>query len=254
MTQSSDEILQDQYRGHCFVCGAQSTFVRAHRSLREGYQCGECRASLRYRGQAEALLETLGQESAGSLAELARSGHLAGLKIFEPGISGPFRKYLAELPGYVNSFFWPDVTPGENRDGVQCQDLEKLTFESDTFDLIISSDILEHVRRPWDAFRELHRVLRPGAYHVFSIPVQKPLRAKTVQRVDTSGEEDVHLVEPHYHGDGAGGKSLVYVDYGSDIVDRLADMDYLVSVKSPSDNNDEANKLLTFVTQKIRKI
>jgi len=155
-----------------------------------------------------------------------------------------------KLDGYQNSFFWDDVETGTLRDGVQCQNLEALTFESDSLDLIISSDIMEHVRKPWKAFEEIHRVLKPGGKHVFSIPVQKPLPLKCIDRVDTTTEQDVFIVDAHYHGDGIGGKSLVYIDYGWDIVGKLSSMGYTVSVHSPDDDCDDAQKLVTFITQK----
>jgi SAM-dependent methyltransferase len=184
------------------------------------------------------------------MADLVSLTQFQQLSIFEPGLSGPLRTYLTKLDGYQNSFFWNDVETGALLDGIQCQNLERLTFESDSFDLVISSDIMEHVRKPWKAFEDIHRVLKPGGMHVFSIPVQKPLPSKCIDRVDTSTETDNFLLEPNYHGDGIGGKSLVYIDYGWDIVGRLSTMGFTVSVHSPDDDCDDAQKLVTFITRK----
>jgi len=250
MNIETNKLLKDHYDGLCYVCGKKSTFVRAHRSLREGYKCEHCQSSLRYRGQAQALLEFYGLENTFCLKDLVSQEDFRELKVFEPGIAGPFRKYLATLEGYINSFYWEDVEPSAYREGIQCQNLEQLSFDDESFDLIVSSDIMEHVRKYWKAFEEIWRVLKPGGLHVFSIPVQRHLPSATVPRVDTSGNEDIFLLEPHYHGDGAGGKSLVYVDYGLDIIEKLSGMGWVVSIHTPDDENREAQKLVTFIAKK----
>ena len=106
--------------------------------------------------------------------------------------------------------------------GVEVQDLMACTHPDEAFDLVVTSDILEHVRRPMLAFAEIRRILRRGGHHVFSIPTQVPLPPRSVSRVDTSGEADIHLLPPVWHGSGDGGRSLVYTEFGGDLLDRLA--------------------------------
>ncbi len=112
---------------------------------------------------------------------------------------------------------------------------------------------MEHVRHPWIAFADIHRVLKPGGYHVFSIPLQLPMRDKTHFRVDVSGDEDIHIEEPHYHGNGVGGKSLVYTDFGADIEQHLIKMGYKVVLDTIDHEHSEVKRLLTFVTKKKSK-
>ena len=216
--------------GRCYVCGFQGSFELLCRSPREGFNCPECRSSLRYQHQAQTIVSTLGGRAA-SLVALVETDAFQGLRIFEPGVVGPFRKYWNSLPGYQSSYFWPDVTLGQSREGVRCEDLERLTFPDDSFDIIVSSDIFEHVRRPWDAFRSLLRVLAPGGWHVMSIPTSYPLPAVSEPRVDTSTDEDRLLKPAVYHGspkDPNG--SLVYTDFGSDLPRLLTEEGYEVSV------------------------
>ena len=120
------------------------------------------------------------------------------LDIYEPGSLGPFRKYLRRLPNYVESQYSPDIAGGSVRDRVRYEDLMHLSFPDASLDLVITSDVFEHVRKPHVAFAELHRVLRPGGAHVFTVPLRHPMPAHTVPRVDTSGDEDIHLLEPRY--------------------------------------------------------
>lgn len=246
-----NDFVDDEYHGKCSCCGEHSIFYRKHRSLREGYSCMHCRASMRYRGQTDLLVLLFGNSQNTCLADLAVDPEFSKLSIFEPGVTGPFRPFFESLKNYQNSFYWDDVELGAERDGVRCENLEKLTFADDSIDLMISSDILEHVRRPIDAFRETHRVLKLGGVHIFSVPAEAPLRANTRMRVDTTTEEDIFLEEPHYHGDGTGGRSLVYTDFGRDLVDQLLGLGFMVSVHSPKTSNRFANRLVTFAITKI---
>jgi SAM-dependent methyltransferase len=246
---------EPSYQGVCGVCGEEQIFYKKHRSIREGYQCRKCKASLRYQGQAEAIVQKFSHAPNISLEMLCTQAQFQKIAIYEPGVIGPFRKYFSEFPNYINSYYWDDVPPGEARDGIQCQNLEQLTYEADQFDLVLSSDIMEHVRHPWDAFKEIHRVLKPGGYHIFSIPVQHPMPSKTVYRVDTSGDEDIHLMEPRYHsaprpGSNERGESLVYVDFGKDIVEHLEVIGFDVELLQLKNQDSEIQKLITFVTRK----
>ena len=205
--------------GSCAVCGHSGDYVCTDAPTRENYACGSCRASLRYRAQAAAISAAYGRPAV-PLASLIEQGLFDDLAIYEPGIIGPFRPLFRHLSGYVQSYFWPHDL--EEYEGVPREDLRQLTFAADSFDLVISSDILEHVRDPGEAFREIFRVLRPGGHHIFTVPLQWPLPSTTRSRVDYSGPEDKFLEPPQYHGspvDGAG--SLVYTDFGMDLPEGL---------------------------------
>jgi SAM-dependent methyltransferase/arsenate reductase-like glutaredoxin family protein len=246
----------DNYEGICSICGLKQIFRKEHSSFREGYQCSQCKSSLRYRGQADAILNKFSRNGSVSIKDLCQENEFKNISIYEPGVIGPFRKYFNNFKNYVTSFYWSDVKEGEYRDGLQCQNLEQLTYISNRFDLILTSDIIEHIRKPWDAFQEIWRILKLGGYHIFTIPVHYPMRSKTFYRVDTSGSKDIHLIEPRYHSapnhDGTGrGKSLVYVDFGKDIIAQLSEIGFEVELLSPQEESHESEKLITFVTKKV---
>ena len=220
----------DVEQGVCDVCGRQGRFVDADRPTRENFRCEHCGASLRYRLQARAIATVHGAIGL-SLAELSELPPFCDSDLYEPGVIGPFRKYTRSMPGYINSFYWPDVELGETRDGVRCEDLRALTLADDSLDLVVSSDIFEHVRGPTQAFAEIFRVLRSGGYHVFTVPVRWPLPSQTKQLVDCSGSEDVFLVPPRYHGspkDPEG--SLVYTEFGMDLPESLRELGFETAV------------------------
>ena len=244
---------EDGYVDRCSVCGHTGYLRREGLSVRETFQCGICKASLRYREQARLILNHFSREGSERLADLAAEPEFQNLKIYEPGLIGPFRKFFQKMPHYHTSYFWNDVEPGESREGVQCQDLMNLTYEDDSFDLVLSSDIFEHVRKPFVGFKEVNRVLKPGGFHIFSIPLERPMSSTTVFRVDTSGPEDVFVLPEHYHSAPMGGKSLVYTDFGEDMVEIMAADGIDLKMETPCPEITPAyiaDKMLTFYWRK----
>ena len=250
---AQDKAKASSYIERCTVCGHIGELHRHGKSIRETYRCANCDASLRYREQAGLILKHFSRQNSGCIAELAGERRFRRLRIYEPGLIGPFRKILRELPGYRASYFWDSVEPGAFRDGVQCQDLMRLTFNDNTFDLVLSSDIFEHVRKPFMGFKEIDRVLKPGGFHIFSIPMEHPMPDKTMYRVDTSGHEDVPLLPERYHGAPIGGRSLVYTDFGADMAEMLEPEGIELTFERPSSATapaEVAERMFSFYWQK----
>src|SRR5262249_42879335 len=134
---NDDNIENESFAGICQVCGTEQTFFGKNRSLREGFKCSTCKSSLRYRGQADAILRSYASNGARCIADLVREPSFAALDLWEPGVLGPFREHFALLPKYIVSDFWPDVEPGQERDGVRCEDLMAPTLGDASVDLIV---------------------------------------------------------------------------------------------------------------------
>lgn len=49
-------------------------------------------------------------------------------------------------------------------------DIQSMPLKNETFDTVLSAEVLEHVPDPEKALREIHRVLKPGGKLVISIP------------------------------------------------------------------------------------
>lgn len=226
-------------------------FIRTKLAIRETYCCSQCKALLREREQAQAILGCYHYLHAGTLSDLVKEPSFHNLHIYEPGTIGPFRRLLKKLPNYQQSDYYPEAQRSRAPINVPHQNLEELTFSDETFDLVITADILEHVRAPGRAFSEIARILKPNGYHVFTVPLQEPLAERTVVRVDASGETDIPLMEERYHGNGKGGRSLVYTDFGLDIVQTLADKGFATSLRHPITASDTANRVITIVSRRI---
>ncbi len=52
----------------------------------------------------------------------------------------------------------------------ECDVTEKLPFGDNTFDFIVFSEVVEHLKNPYDVFKELNRILKSGGKIVLSTP------------------------------------------------------------------------------------
>jgi SAM-dependent methyltransferase len=131
--------------------------------------------------------------------------------------SSPSVNFLARwCPEYSCSQLFPNVALGGFVNGVRCENLERLTFASESFDLFVTQDVFEHVFDPARGLTEIMRVLRPGGAHVFTAPKHRGLRTSS-PRAQLFGGEVTHIREPEYHGNPVGDRrSLVTWDYGDD--------------------------------------
>lgn len=147
---------------------------------------------------------------------------LADLSVYEMSSRGPLFGFLRQRAGKLTfSEFYDDVDPGTFKGGVQCQDVQHLTFDDASFDLCTSTEVFEHVPDDRKGFAEICRVLRPGGRFVFTVPLTTA--ASTVERALVVNGEVRHLLEPEYHGDviRGQGKVLCFRNYGMDILERL---------------------------------
>jgi SAM-dependent methyltransferase len=62
-----------------------------------------------------------------------------------------------------------------------------LPFDADTFDVIVSCDVLEHVENLDEALQEIHRVLRPGGSFIGFVPAEGGLGPHALFRFLDSG-------------------------------------------------------------------
>lgn len=237
---------------HCSVCGHVGPTSRAeHRSTREAFRCEKCKCSLRYRDQASLILDEFAMGLVTNLEDLAASGLLNDVRIYEAAFAGPFKRRLQHLPHYVSSYFFEEVTPGESKDGIRCEDLTQLTFDSGSFDLVITSDIFEHVFNAQQAFKEIYRVLDHGGVHIFTIPIFLPIPQKSVDRATLENGKIKHLLEPVYHRAGDGSDCLVVTDWGQDLFTLLSEIGFKTRAVRRSNCVNDFLSSMTFLSQKI---
>lgn len=157
------------------------------------------------------------------------------------------------VPQYSTSQFFSEVNPGEYLHGVRCENLEKLTFKNESFDIFITQDVFEHIFDPSAAAREIMRVLKPGGIHIFTAPKHKGL-ARSYPRARMESGEIQFLREASYHGNPIGdGRALVTWDYGSDfekLISKWSDCNTTTYLTKDRSIGLDGEFLEVFVTHK----
>jgi SAM-dependent methyltransferase len=163
----------------------------AYINRQQGLQCATCGSNLRSMALATAVLACFGHP--GPLGAFVRGESAGRLRVLEVNEAGALTQFLRVVPGHV-LVRYPEA------------DLMNLPLEDMTFDLVVHSDTLEHVQRPIRGLSECRRVLRPGGYCAFTVPV-------IVDRLTASREG----LPPSYHGSAENPEDcLVHTEYGAD--------------------------------------
>lgn len=71
---------------------------------------------------------------------------------------------------------------------VKC-DIMDMPFEDNTFDVIFCNHVLEHVDDDNKAMSELYRVMKPGGFGIFQVPIDYK-RETTLEDPNITSEED----------------------------------------------------------------
>lgn len=129
---------------------------RQYIDRQQGECCTQCGANLRSIALAKAIRRALGMT--GWLQQEVKRRRYRRIRILELNEAGMVTSLLACMPGRVFGHY-PEV------------DMQAMPYPSDTFDLVVHSDTLEHVPDPVQALRECHRVLKPGGACCFTIPI-----------------------------------------------------------------------------------
>lgn len=126
-----------------------------------------------------------------------------------------------------SEYLGSDIPPGEKRlfvKGnfmVRNEDLTRLSFASESFDLVVTQDVFEHIPNYQNAFVECRRILAPAGSLVFTIPFFYSATTTEVRAVIENGNVR-HLLDPEYHGNPVGdGAALCFQHFGWDILESL---------------------------------
>ena len=196
-------------RGYCPICEKETLFTSLHSWLRDHYICELCNSIPRERGLMNVINNVY--------------PNWKKLKIHEssPGNRGTSIKLFHECPQYIASQYDPNIQYGdihpENK--YRSEDLEKQTFADESFDIVVTQDVMEHIFDAEAAFREIHRTLKPGGAHIFTTPLVNKGKP-TQRRAELLSDGHVkHHFPPEYHGNPMSSEgSLVTWHWGLDII------------------------------------
>ena len=219
----------ETWRGLCTYCRASRDFkvsagvwLGENVNLREGLVCPACGLGNRLR-----LLYTAVEEFAGSPAALRRKRAYVAERVTV------FYRRLADRIADIAGSEYLDAGAilGESRrvgpHVVRHEDLCRLSFPDESFDLVIHADVLEHVPDFERALAELRRVTRRGGGMFFTVPF---LHDQAEDEVRASVQADgsiVHHLPAVYHGNPVDPQgALAYRTYGWSLLDTLRDVGF----------------------------
>jgi SAM-dependent methyltransferase len=185
-------------------------------SRREGSVCKSCGLSARLLTFSEALAvasnRLLGTEYK-TFRGLAKKWKFRWLKIANISGCGMVSPLLARACWRLSySEYFPENS------SVRHEDIMRLTYGDNHFDLVVNSDVLEHVPDYKRALHEISRILKDDGYFVFTVPVIWGRATKQRAKVDNG--RIVHLESPSYHGQYSLKKPdyLVFWEFGDDFM------------------------------------
>jgi len=203
------------YPGHCPICEADVDFLICGDWFRDQLLCPSCPnySVPRERALALVLRET--------------RPNWRGLRIHEssPESRGISAKLARECRQYVASHFFPEHTAGTMIGQWRNEDLGRQTFADQSFDIVVSLDVMEHVYSPDSVLKEIHRTLSPGGIYICTFPVRKEQLPGWERRFELQLDgtrRDIKPPEMHHNPVNSDG-SIVTIDWGYELHKTLAE-------------------------------
>jgi SAM-dependent methyltransferase len=100
------------------------------------------------------------------------AGQLLGKHLTVLDVGGRYQPYRPLFEGCTDRYFGMDLIKTEQVDVLA--DAEDLPFASDTFDLVIATQVFEYFRDPRATAKQIHAVLRPGGVLLASFAACAP--------------------------------------------------------------------------------
>jgi len=217
MADPATTVLEN--KGYCPTCDQSVLFSASETWLRDFYTCSNCQSIPRERA-----------------IMLCIERFFPAWKTFHihessPGTRGASVKLKNQCSNYVGSHYFEGFSKGDRHpSGWLNEDLEAQTFADESFDLVVTQDVMEHIFQPEKAFAEIARTLKAGGAHVFTVPlVLKDNPSRPRARKTPAGNIE-YLLEPEYHGNPISEKgSLVTWDWGYDLCEYIYQWSNLIS-------------------------
>jgi len=199
-----------RYYGICPVCNARVLYEAHDTWLRDSLLCTKCQSIPRER----ALMMQINRHFPERI----------NIAIHEssPASRGVSLILKNQCPGYLETHYFPSLPKGSVVKGFKNEDLENQTFPDETFDLVVTQDVMEHVYDPAKAFKEIARTLKSGGAHIFTVPLINRHKPSEVWATKGMDGKPVFKYQPEYHGNPVDPEgSPVTMHWGFDIVDFI---------------------------------
>jgi SAM-dependent methyltransferase len=215
---------------------------------KESSDCSWCGAKLRARRLARALLDLEGLgEPPRSVAEWVTRDEVRALRVVEINRIEGLHEAISGLPQFEASDYSPGAKPGEIVSGVRSEDLTRLKYPDESFDLVLTSETLEHVPDLSAALSEIRRVLGPCGWHLFTIPLL-PNVPKTFARTIILPDGSLDHRAPTICHPGGDSGYPVFTEFGADLPEIVRAAGFDVEMKFGPVTEDDLGQV--FVSRK----
>lgn len=218
---ATSEQKENGYYGRCIVCNAPYSFLvdyqnadvqdgKAVPNWRERLVCPNCHCNNRQRFMIHKILDN------------CRVGDSALLYERKTPV---YEKIIRDIPTIKGfEYMGEGLEKGAFYGGVEYQDICDLTYDDESFELLISNDVFEHVNDYEKAFREACRVLKPGGKMIFTVPFDAN-SFEVHKRAEKQNGQVFFYENPCYHNNPMENMDplLVWNIFGWKMLDELRD-------------------------------
>lgn len=214
MSDAPDPSVIAEWEGFCPICRSPTMFRAADPWFRDHLMCTRCPAG------------SVPRERALMLVLERFRPNWRSLRIHEssPAPRGVSALLARECLEYIATQFFPEIPGGQVHRGYRCENIEAQGFADESFDVVVTQDVMEHVFHPNQAYREIYRTLCPGGLYIHTVPIYTEMEHMQKCAILADDGNVVHLATPEYHGnpvDESG--ALVTHRYGRDLADLISD-------------------------------
>ena len=198
-------------QGHCVVCDSHVTFFSENDWLRDHYLCNNCSSIPRERALMYCIEKFYPNWRELNIHESSPANRGASLKLKN------------NCKNYIGTHYFPNLAIGKTHStGWRNEDLENQTFPDESFDLVVTQDVMEHIFNPGLAFSEIARTLKKGGAHIFTVPLVNKEKASIINAKKDREGNVIILGNHDYHGNPVDNQgSLVTMYWGYDICDFI---------------------------------
>lgn len=217
---------------YCHVCGKLSVLYVQHENLRETCVCLWCGSTNRQRQLAYVICGSLSEAAGMKISCLRDLSKLKGFVVYNAEAHGALHDALCGRDNYLCSeYLGPGYKSGDMVNHVMHQDLMNLSFHDESIDLVLSSDVFEHIPHPYRAHQEVYRVLRKSGRHIFTVPFYQTEYFDEDRVMVTNDGSKVFIKQPLYHEDpmNPGKGSLVYKIFSLEMLMKLRRIGFVTS-------------------------
>jgi SAM-dependent methyltransferase len=230
--------------GRCPICERLTTFVSENTWFRDYLLCSGCLSVPRERAVMRLI------------SEIKPDWRNYAVHESSPANRGTSAKLKSSCANYIATQYNPKLKLGiihpENH--YRNEDLGNQTFPDESFDIVVTQDVFEHLPDPGAAIKEIARTLKSGGVHIASVPLVRKWEPSLVRARLFSNGEIEHLSPAEYHGNPMDDKgSLVMTDWGYDIASFFqghSDMDTVIYNINDIDNGIRAEFIEIVVSRK----